>query len=66
MCIKRQKCQVPLLQRLHHMVLALSVKVDHQVLEDIHVCSVCYGTGGRGGALAVDVCDGLSPHVQDQ
>lgn len=59
-------CSIHNIQRQKNTVLALSVKVHHQVLEDIHVCSVCYGTGGRGGALAMDVCDGLSPHIQDQ
>ena len=30
------------------------------------MCGVGDGTGGRGGALAVDVGDGLCPHVQNQ
>ena len=46
--------------------LTLSVKVHHQVLEDVHVSSVGNGGGGGGGALAVDVGDGLGPHVEHQ
>ena len=36
------------------------------MLEDVHVCGVGDGAGGRGGALAVDVGDGLGPHIEDQ
>ena len=45
-------------------VLTLSVQINHQVLKDVHMCRVSDGTSGGRGALAVDVCDGLSAHVE--
>ena len=43
-----------------------SIKVHHQMLEDVHVSSVGDGAGGGGGALAVDVGNSLCPHIQHQ
>ena len=42
------------------------IKVDHQVLEYVHVSCVGYGAGGRGIPLAVDESYGLSANLENQ
>ena len=39
--------------------LTFSVQIYHQVLEDVHVCSVGDTPGGWRAALAVDVGNGI-------
>ena len=46
------------------LVVTFSVQVHNQVLEDVHVSRVSDGACGGGYPLAVDVGNGLSPHVQ--
>lgn len=46
--------------------LTLSVQVDGEVLEDVHVCRVGDGAHGGRAAFVVDVSDGLRAHIQHQ
>ena len=49
-----------------HQKLTFGVKVDGEVLEDIHVGGVRDGGHGGRATLAVDVGDGLRAHTQHQ
>lgn len=42
----------------------LCVKVDTQILEDVHVSRVNNGGHTGGETLAVDMLDGLRPYIQ--
>ena len=46
--------------------LTFSVKIDHEMLEYVHVCRMRYGAGGGSIAFAVNVGDGLSANVEHQ
>ena len=66
--VNRQGCKTGVRGGCTHetSTLTFCVQIYHQMLEDVHVCSVGDGAGGWRAALAVDVGNGLCAHVQHQ